>query len=119
MNTLSKNPQTIAAYTTAELSAKNQGESYDETTGTDFGSSRPQGITARIDHHGRNDVLRDEDEEYARSLMQAGVDMTVVRYLATFRDFVTLKVLADTPTARSTISLAIQNLRESLRTIDD
>lgn len=36
-----------------------------------------------------NDVLRDEDEEYARRLMQAGVDMTVVRYVGTFHDFVT------------------------------
>ena len=36
-----------------------------------------------------------------------------------FHTFVMLNGLADTAAARSTISLAIQNLRESLRTIDD
>jgi acetyl esterase len=60
-----------------------------------------------------NDVLRDEGEEYARKLMQAGVDVTVVRYLATFHDFVMLDGLAETPAARSAVALAVHRLRAS------
>jgi acetyl esterase len=61
-----------------------------------------------------NDVLRDEGEEYARKLMQAGVDVTAVRYLATCHDFVMLNGLAHTPAAKSAIQLAIHSLRVAL-----
>lgn len=61
-----------------------------------------------------NDILRDEGEAYARKLMQAGVEVTVVRYLATFHDFVLLNGLADTPAVKSAIKLAAQTLRKVL-----
>jgi acetyl esterase len=37
-----------------------------------------------------NDVLRDEDEAYARKLSQASVRVTSVRYNGTIHDFVLL-----------------------------
>ena len=62
-----------------------------------------------------NHVLRDEGEAYAKKLIQSGVEVTAVRYLATFHDFVMLNGLADTPGARSTIQLAAEKLANALR----
>jgi acetyl esterase len=62
-----------------------------------------------------NDILRDEGEEYARKLMQAGVEVSAVRVLATFHDFAMLNGLADTPAARLAIQLASQKLAAALR----
>ncbi|MCU1232335.1 MAG: putative exported lipase/esterase [Candidatus Solibacter sp.] len=61
-----------------------------------------------------NDVLRDEGEAFARNLMQAGVPVTAIRYLATFHDFVMLNGLAETPATRSAIALASATLRDAL-----
>jgi len=57
-----------------------------------------------------NDVLRDEGEAYARKLMEAGVDVTAVRFLATHHDFVMLNALADTPASKAAIQLASEKL---------
>ena len=57
-----------------------------------------------------NDVLRDEGEAYARKLMQAGVEVTAVRFLATHHDFVMLNALAGTPAAKAAIQLASEKL---------
>ena len=57
-----------------------------------------------------NDILRDEGEAYARKLMEAGVDVTAVRFLATHHDFVMLNALADTSAAKSAIQLASEKL---------
>ncbi|KRD22716.1 MULTISPECIES: alpha/beta hydrolase [unclassified Streptomyces] len=43
------------------------------------------------------DVVRDEGEQYARLLRQAGVPVTATRYLGTVHDFVSLSVLRDSP----------------------
>jgi acetyl esterase len=61
-----------------------------------------------------NDVLRDEGEEYARKLIQAGVDVTAVRVLATHHDFALLNALADTPATKAPVQLASQKLSEAL-----
>ena len=61
-----------------------------------------------------NDVLRDEGEAYARKLIQAGVDVTAVRVLATHHDFALLNALADTPATKATVQLAVQKLSEAL-----
>jgi len=59
---------------------------------------------------GENDILRDEGEAYARKLMQAGVEVTAVRALATVHDFAMLNRLADTPAAKMAVQLASQKL---------
>jgi acetyl esterase len=61
-----------------------------------------------------NDILRDEGESYARKLIQAGVDVTAVRVLATFHDFTLLNGLADTPATKAAIQLASQKLAKAL-----
>jgi acetyl esterase len=61
-----------------------------------------------------NDVLRDEGEEYARKLMQAGVDVTPLRVLGTVHDFAMLNALAATPAARVAIQAASEKLRAAL-----
>lgn len=58
-----------------------------------------------------NDVLRDEGEAYAHKLIQAGVNVTAVRYMGTIHDFVMLNALAGTPAVCSAIGLANENLR--------
>lgn len=58
-----------------------------------------------------NDVLRDEGEAYAHKLIQAGVNVTAVRYLGTIHDFVMLNPLAGTPATCSAIGLVNDHLR--------
>lgn len=62
-----------------------------------------------------NDVLRDEGEAYAHKLLQAEVDVTVVRYLGTTHDFMMLNALRETPAARSAIALATSHLQKALK----
>jgi acetyl esterase/lipase len=47
------------------------------------------------------DVLRDEGEQYAGKLREAGVDVFATRYLGTVHGFCHLAALRDTPSARS------------------
>jgi len=61
-----------------------------------------------------NDILRDEGEAYARKLIQAGVDVTAIRVLATFHDFALLNGLANTPATRAAVQFASQKLAEAL-----
>jgi len=61
-----------------------------------------------------NDVLRDEGEAYARRLIEAGVDTTAVRFLATIHDFAMLNGLADTQATRSVIDLTASKLFTAL-----
>jgi len=61
-----------------------------------------------------NDVLRDEGEAYARKLIQAGVEVTPLRILATHHDYALLNALAETPATRSTVELVSQKLSEAL-----
>jgi len=62
-----------------------------------------------------NDVLRDEGEAYARKLIEAGVDVTAVRVLATHHDFAMLNALAGTPACKAAIQLASEKLASALR----
>src|ERR1035437_10690082 len=57
-----------------------------------------------------NDVLRDEGEAYAHKLIQAGVNVTVIRYLGTINDFLMLNALAGTPASCSAIDLVNDSL---------
>jgi acetyl esterase len=64
-----------------------------------------------------NDILRDEGEEYARKLIQAGVETTAVRVLATTHDFVMLNPLAGTAATKAAIELASQKLAQTLGSV--
>jgi acetyl esterase len=57
-----------------------------------------------------NDVLRDEGEQYASRLMQAGIDVTAMRFLGTIHDFLMLNALAHTPAAETALACAAQFL---------
>ena len=61
-----------------------------------------------------NDILRDEGEQYARTLIQAGVEVTPVRVLATHHDYALLNALADTPATKLTVQVVSEKLSEAL-----
>ncbi|WP_317453971.1 alpha/beta hydrolase [Streptomyces sp. TRM68416] len=60
------------------------------------------------------DVVRDEGEQYARSLRLAGVPVTAVRYLGTVHDFVSLNPLQNSPPTRAAISQGGRFLGDAL-----
>jgi acetyl esterase len=64
-----------------------------------------------------NDILRDEGEEYARNFIQAGVQTTAVRALATIHDFVMLNPLPGTAATKAAIELASQKLAQTLGSV--
>lgn len=61
-----------------------------------------------------NDILRDEGEEYARKLIQAGVEVTPMRVLATHHDYALLNALAETPATKVTVQIVSEKLSEAL-----
>ncbi|GAB2712018.1 alpha/beta hydrolase [Kitasatospora kifunensis] len=60
------------------------------------------------------DVVRDEAEQYARLLRQAGVAVTAVRYLGTVHDFASLNPLRDSPPTKAAIRQGAGFLKDSL-----
>jgi len=63
-----------------------------------------------------NDILRDEGEQYARKLIQAGVEVTPLRVLATHHDYAMLNALAETPATKLTVQVVSEKLAEALGT---
>src|SRR5215470_17826131 len=63
-----------------------------------------------------NDILRDEGEQYARKLIQAGVQVTPLRVLATHHDYALLNALANTPATRVTVEIVSEKLSGALGT---
>lgn len=61
------------------------------------------------------DVLRDEGEQYANKLREAGVDVTSVRVAGMVHDFLLLDSLRDTKAANVARELAIGALRTALQ----
>ena len=74
-----------------------------------------QGLPPALIITAENDVLRDEGEEYAKKLMQAGVEVTATRYVGTIHDFVMLNPMEDTLATRSAISQVISALKKVLK----
>lgn len=62
-----------------------------------------------------NDPLRDEGEAYAHKLMEAGNDVTAVRYDGTIHDFVFLNALRDVPSTQAAIDQINAGLRQHLK----
>jgi acetyl esterase len=60
-----------------------------------------------------NDLLRDEGEQYAKKLIQAGVDVTPIRVLATYHDYALLNALADTPATKAAVQIVSVSLSEA------
>jgi acetyl esterase len=77
---------------------------------------RLRGLPSTLIINGEFDVLRDEGETYAHKLMEAGVQVTAVRYHGTIHDFVMLNALSDTPAARGAIDQASNSLRVNMHT---
>jgi len=73
-----------------------------------------RGLPPALVINGECDVLRDEGEAYARKLIQAGVQVTALRYMGTIHDFVMLNAVTDTPAARSAIAQANAALHQVL-----
>ena len=62
-----------------------------------------------------NDPLRDEGEAYARKLMNAGVEVTAVRYDGMIHDFVFLNALHEIPGVQAAIRQASEGIRNALK----
>jgi acetyl esterase/lipase len=62
-----------------------------------------------------NDPLRDEGEAYAHKLMDAGVEVTAVRYNGMIHDFVLLNAIRDRPETQAALKQASEAIRDALR----
>jgi len=60
------------------------------------------------------DVTRDDAEEYARRMTQAGVIVTCIRYNSVIHDFLSLNVLCEASVVRSATAQAIEALHNAL-----
>jgi len=60
-----------------------------------------------------NDALRDEGEDFARSLIAGGVDVSASRYIGTIHDFMLVDRLADTYASRSAVGHVVAALRNA------
>jgi len=75
-----------------------------------------KGLPAALLIVDENDILRDEGEQYARKLIQAGVEVTPLRVLATHHDYAMLNALAGTPATKVTVQIVSEKLSGALGT---
>lgn len=61
-----------------------------------------------------NDPLRDEGEAYAHRLMQAGNEVSAVRFDGTIHDFVALNALRNVPTTVAALELITDGIRKHI-----
>lgn len=61
-----------------------------------------------------NDVLRDEGEDFARKLSDAGVEAVCVRFNGTIHDFMMLDALKDSEQSRKAVQFAAAALKEAI-----
>jgi acetyl esterase len=72
-----------------------------------------KGLPPALITSNENDVLRDEAEDYAHKLAQAGVPVTAVRFLGMTHDNLILGAITQTPGARAATALAIIHLQKA------
>lgn len=73
-----------------------------------------RGLPPALIQTAENDILRDEGEAYGRKLDEAGVPVTVVRYVGMIHDFGLLNALAELPATRSLFVQAAAELKKFL-----
>jgi acetyl esterase/lipase len=61
------------------------------------------------------DVLRDEGEQFATRLIQAGVDVTAVRWLGSLHGFLVTESLIESTSAKSCITLIGNYLKDAYK----
>ena len=76
--------------------------------------SELKGLPPALIQVAENDVLRDEGEAYARKLDEAGVDVTLVRYMGLIHDYGLLNPLAHVPAVKSALLYAASAIKKAL-----
>ncbi len=70
-----------------------------------------QGLSSCLIITAENDVLRDEGEKFAQKLNEAGVNVSCIRILGVFHDFLMLNALKDMQNTKTAINIAAAELR--------
>jgi Esterase/lipase len=73
-----------------------------------------KGLPPALIQTAENDVLRDEGEAYARKLNEAGVEVTLTRYMGLIHDFGLLNALAEVPSVKVALKQAADFIRNGL-----
>ncbi|WP_130735196.1 alpha/beta hydrolase [Flavobacterium sp. J27] len=74
-----------------------------------------KGLPKTLVQTAENDVLREEGEDYARKLEQAGVAVTLTRYNGLIHDYGLLNPLAEIPAVQTAILQAATVIKETLK----